>query len=143
MYLHVNIVPKVWEIFWYNFVLQLQSVFWVPLLHHRFIDLVSYVVIMIAFLAYYYCCAECRGGSYNVSDISYLNLYPLLLSFITLSQFLKQFQQVSFLHLHTSVYIICTIFIFLSLFPAPPLSPWCQLLTSRQNLFSNFLEDKT
>jgi hypothetical protein len=37
---------------------------------------------------------------------------------------LEQLQQVSFLHLHTCVYIICTIFIFISLSPpSPPIPP--------------------
>jgi hypothetical protein len=51
-------------------------------------------------------------GSYNVSNISYMNSNPPLLSFIPLPWFLEQFQQVSF----------CTIFILLPLSPTllPP-----------------------
>jgi hypothetical protein len=53
-------------------------------------------------------------GSYNVLNISYLNSLPPLLSFIS-PPFLKQFQQVSFLHFYTCIYIICTVFILLAL----------------------------
>jgi hypothetical protein len=50
-----------------------------------------------------------------------LNSPPPLLS-IPLPSFLQQFRQVSFLHLHTCVYIICTILTLLHL-SLPPLPP--------------------
>jgi hypothetical protein len=65
-------------------------------------------------------------NSYNVSNISHMNSPPPLLSFITPPRFLEQLQQVSLLHLHTCVYIICTIFILLTLSPTPSPSHRCQ-----------------
>jgi hypothetical protein len=51
-------------------------------------------------------------------------------------QFLDQCQHVSFLHLHTYVYIICTIFILPPLSPAPLTSHWGQTTLHPPNLFS-------
>jgi hypothetical protein len=57
-------------------------------------------------------------SSYNVSNISYLNSSPQPLSFIVPPWLMEQFQQVSFFHLHTCLYIIWTLFTLLSL-PSP------------------------
>jgi hypothetical protein len=56
-------------------------------------------------------------------------------------RFLEQFQQVSFLHLLTSIYIICTTS---SLHLVPPSLPPLPLgRTCSALLFSNFVEEKT
>jgi hypothetical protein len=69
-------------------------------------------------------------GSWNVSDISYLNSPPPPLSFILPPWFLERFQQVSFSHLRTRGHIFCTVFTLLpmSLPPChlPPIHK-CQL----------------
>jgi hypothetical protein len=63
-----------------------------------------------------------------------------LLSSSPLRFFLEQFQQVSFLHLHTCEYIICTIFTLLPPFPSTSsLSP---VPTYSIILFSDFVEEK-
>jgi hypothetical protein len=59
----------------------------------------------------------------TIYQISYLNSPPPLISFIPSPQFLEQFQQASFLHLQTCVYIICIIFILLPLSLLPPPMP--------------------
>jgi hypothetical protein len=61
-------------------------------------------------------------------NISYLNLPLPPLSFIPLPQFLDYFQQVSFLHLYTGVYIFGTILTLLP--PFPTNSPLPLLLIS-------------
>jgi hypothetical protein len=71
-------------------------------------------------------------SSYNVSNISYLNSPPPSFSFISPFPFLEWFQQESFLHLHTCVYIFYTIFTLLASFPATsplllvPVVPWVE-----------------
>jgi hypothetical protein len=77
-----------------------------------------------------------------------LNSRPPPLSFIPLSPpFLEWFQQVSFLHLHTCIYIFCTVFTLLS--PFPIISPLLLIptpcppgRTCSTFLFSNFVEEK-
>jgi hypothetical protein len=65
-------------------------------------------------------------GSYNVSNILYLNSPSTTLLYLPSPDFLQQFQQVSFLHLHTCVYIICNIFTLLPLFPSTSPFPLVQ-----------------
>jgi hypothetical protein len=67
---------------------------------------------------------------------------------LPLSQFLEQFQRVSFFHLYR-VYIICTTFILLPLSLPPPHSHQCQTSTlpylgrTRLDLlFSDFVKEK-
>jgi hypothetical protein len=59
-------------------------------------------------------------GSYNVSNISYLDSPLPSLSFISPlhPHFLEELQQVLFFHLHSCVHIFYTIFILLPPFPA-------------------------
>jgi hypothetical protein len=64
-------------------------------------------------------------SSYNVSNISYLNSSPQPLSFIVPPWLMEQFQQVSFFHLHTCLYITWTLFTLLSLPLPPPLLHCC------------------
>jgi hypothetical protein len=63
-------------------------------------------------------------GSYNVSNIHEFTLSPF--SSIPQSR-LEYFQQVSFLHLHTCVHILCTVFTLSPSFPTTsPHSHYCQ-----------------
>jgi hypothetical protein len=65
-------------------------------------------------------CGICKGSyKYQIYDTwIHCPSCPISLSFISLLPwFLEQFQQVWFLHLHTCVHIICSIFIFLHTFP--------------------------
>jgi hypothetical protein len=78
-------------------------------------------------------CSICKN-SYNLSNISYLNLPCALLSFIHLHPFLGGFHRVSVLFLHTCVCVFCTIFTFLPPFTATSSSHWYQPYP-RQDLF--------
>jgi hypothetical protein len=86
----------------------------------------------------------------SLQSIKYIiwNSPPLLLSF-THPWFLEEFQQVSFLHLHTLTYF-CNVLILLPLSLPPAPSHWCQLfpcwIGSEQDystlLFSDFEEEE-
>jgi hypothetical protein len=73
------------------------------------------------FFSFFYCSVvvhcDIYKSSYNVSNISYLNLPPTSCSFILCPPFLEYFLQVSFFHLHTCVHSICTVFTLLHIFP--------------------------
>jgi hypothetical protein len=62
-----------------------------------------------------------------------------------LPQFMEQFQQISFLHLHACVHIFCTLFTLLSPFPATSLLPLVPTFplgrTCSALLFSDFVEE--
>jgi hypothetical protein len=59
---------------------------------------------------------------YTLSNISYMNSPPPPLFFLPCHHpFMEQFQQVSFLHLHTCVHSICKVFTLL--YPLPTMSP--------------------
>jgi hypothetical protein len=74
-------------------------------------------------------------GSCSLSNISYLNS-PFSLPHAP-HWFLEQFEQVSFLHLHTCVHSVCIIFTLLLLSRSAPHHRSCSVL-----LFCDFVEEK-
>jgi hypothetical protein len=100
-----------------------------------FLKIFSYLCIYFSFFLIIIC-AECKyivafTKVLTMNQIYHTLIHPLHCSFINPPCFLEQFQQVSFLHLHICIHIICTAFIsfhhHLPLSPVPsPFLPWAE-----------------
>jgi hypothetical protein len=115
-----------------------RNIFYNNCLLSEFLKFFNFVFFTVSFRDLFYFLLLCWVWLHcNIAKV--LMMYQTQCSLLSPPPFLEQFQQVSFLHLHTCVYIVCTIFIlpppFPSTSPLPPVQITLATHTPGQNLF--------